>query len=181
MQMTSSAASRDIPPKMVLPRAAFERQLVDVLPKLRAFAWKLTRNDAEADDLVQETAAKALRAYRGFQLGTNMQAWTFTILRNHRINGFRSQAAHMEELTETVVLRAAVKGNQQDSLELSETFAAMERLKSAHREVLTLVRVLGHDYDQAAKLMACPIGTIKSRINRADAALRAITDRSRDN
>jgi RNA polymerase sigma-70 factor (ECF subfamily) len=178
MQLTATQiTSGSVPANMFLSRAVFERQLVEILPKLRAFAWKLTRNDAEADDLVQETAAKALRAYRRFQIGTSMQAWTFTILRNHRINEFRKQAARVEELTEAVVLRNPVKGNQDDNLELSQTFDAMERLKSAHCEVLTLVRLLGHNYGQAAKLMACPIGTIKSRLNRADAALRATVER----
>lgn len=178
MQLTASPITLPgIPPDMFLPRMAFEKQLVEILPKLRAFAWKLTRNDTESDDLVQETAAKALRAYQRFQIGTSMQAWTFTILRNHRINEFRKQAARMEELTDAIVLRNPVQGNQNESLELSETLDAMRRLKSPHRDVLTLVRVLGHDYGQTAKLMACPIGTIKSRLNRADVALRAIVNR----
>ena len=170
-------ASPGIPLNEFHSRVVFERQLVEILPKLRAFAWKLTRNNAEADDLVQETAARALRSYQRFQIGTSMQAWTFTILRNHRINGVRKLTGCDEELTEAIILRNPVKGNQDDNLELSRTFDAMERLRSPHRDVLTFVRILGHDYAQAAKFMGCPVGTIKSRLNRADAALRAIIDR----
>ena len=177
MQLTASPlTSPGFPPNISLSRAMFEKQLLETLPKLRAFAWKLTRNDAESDDLVQETAAKALHAYRRFQIGTSMQAWTSTILRNHRINTFRKRARE-EELTDAVALRHSSPSNQDNSVELSETFDAMAKLKPAHCEVLTLVRVLGHDYAQTAELMACPIGTIKSRLNRADAALRSTTDR----
>ncbi len=165
-----------IPPKQFPSRTVFERQLIETFPKLRAFAWKLTKNAADSDDLVQETAVRALHAYQRFQIGTSMQAWTFTILRNHWINGLRKQPGCNEELTEAIILRNPTKGNQDDSIELNETFDAMERLKSTHRDVLTFVRILGDDYEQTAKVMGCAVGTIKSRLNRADAALRVITD-----
>jgi len=166
------------PPALADParaREAFDRQLVAILPKLRAFAWKLTSSDDKSDDLVQETVFRALRAYRSFQAGTNMRAWAFTILRNLRMNEFRQR--RLEELTDEIILRSPLKGNQEDSLELSETFAAMEQLKPTHRDVLMLVRVQGHDYQHAAEFMACAIGTIKSRVNRADEALREKTGR----
>lgn len=174
----SPATTNPPPPDLVASRGAFDKQLIELLPKLRAFAWKLCRNDSESDDLVQATVAKALAAYQGFQMGTNMRAWAFTILKNHRTSQFRNHTLQMEELTDAIVLLDPVKANQEGSLELNEVLGAMGRLKPAHRDVLKLVRVLGHDYGNAARLMACPVGTIKSRLNRADAALRAVIDRA---
>jgi len=165
------------PPNCLPLREAFEGQLMEVLPGLRALAWKLSRNDADSDDLVQETVAKALSAYRTFQMGTNLKAWTSTILRNQRMNEQRKLAARTEVVTDPSTLRHSVQADQEDRVELNETLDAMAGLKSVHREVLTLVRVMGYEYEQAAKLMACPVGTIKSRLSRADAALRAAIDR----
>ena len=159
-----------------LSRTLFEKQLVAMLPKLRAFALGLSRNRTDSDDLVQDTVVKALNASHRFEMGTSMQAWTFTILRNHWINGFHKRSTGDEELTDAIILRNPVRANQDHRLELSETLNAMGRLSSRHRDVLTIVRILGYDYKQTAGLMGCPIGTVKSRLNRADAALRAITD-----
>ena len=172
--LSSSVTARAVPSNCLPVRTDFEQQLVEILPGLRAFALRLTRNAAESDDLVQETAFRALRACGTFQAGTNMQAWARTILRNCRIQEFRRQGSRHDELTDEIVLRHPVRANQEDSVELSETLGAMDRLKSVHRDVLTLVRVMGHDYSQAASLLACPVGTIKSRLNRADAALRLV-------
>ena len=152
-------------------RRAFEKQLLNIIPDLRAFARFLAGNPTEADDLVQDTVVRALNAYSHFDLNTNIKAWTFTILRNIRINSYRKR--RFEELDEATMATMSARANQEDSLELKEVLRALETLPVAQREVITLVRAGGLSYEEAAEIMGCKLGTIKSRVNRADAALRA--------
>jgi RNA polymerase sigma-70 factor (ECF subfamily) len=158
-------------PAELWSRRAFEKQLMNVLPDLRAFARFLVKSPSEADDLVQDTLMRALKAYRSFDLNTNIKAWSFTIMRRLHINSFRKVT--LEELPDDTMDSMSVPPNQQDSLELKEVIAALHTLARTHREVLALVRAGGVTYDDAAAIMGCKLGTIKSRVNRADAALRA--------
>jgi RNA polymerase sigma-70 factor (ECF subfamily) len=153
-------------------RRAFEKQLLNVIPDLRAFARFLAGNPTEADDLVQDTVVRALNAYEHFDLSTNMKAWTFTILRNIRINSYRKR--RFEELDEATMATMSARASQEDSIELKEVLKALDTLPPAQREVITLVRAGGLSYEEAAEIMGCKLGTIKSRVNRADAALRAV-------
>ncbi len=172
MQAPTPVADTTISQKSLWERRAFEKQLMNIIPDLRAFARFLAGNPAEADDLVQDTVVRALKAYDHFDLNTNIKAWTFTILRNIRINSYRKR--RFEELDEATMATMSVKANQEDSLELKEVLAALKTLPPAQREVITLVRAGGLSYEEAAEIMGCKLGTIKSRVNRADAALRAV-------
>jgi RNA polymerase sigma-70 factor (ECF subfamily) len=169
---TKSDPSTAISARTLWERRAFEKQLMGIIPDLRAFARFLAGNQTEADDLVQDTMVRALNAFSHFDLNTNIKAWTFTILRNIRINSYRKR--RFEELDEATMAGMSAKANQEDSLELKETLRALESLPAAQREVITLVRASGLSYDEAAAIMGCKLGTIKSRVNRADAALRAL-------
>jgi RNA polymerase sigma-70 factor (ECF subfamily) len=166
---TNSAGSSSN--KSLWERRAFEKQLLGIIPDLRAFARFLAGNPAEADDLVQDTIVRALNAYDHFDLSTNIKAWTFTILRNIRINSYRKR--RFEELDEATIATMAARANQEDTIELKEVLQALKTLPPAQREVITLVRAGGLSYEEAAVIMGCKLGTIKSRVNRADAALRA--------
>lgn len=184
IEMSQSARLEGtISDKTLWERRAFEKQLINILPDLRAFARFLVQDRTEADDLVQDTVTRALRAFEQFDLKTDVKAWTFTILRNVRFNSFRKvRLSSLEDEPDT----RAVQANQHDSLELREVLSALSTLSQEHREVIALVRGKGLEYEEAAAVLGCPIGTIKSRLNRADAALRkAVGDqwewmRSRD-
>lgn len=168
---TPNTAAVSTSNKTLWERRAFEKQLLNIIPDLRAFARFLAGNPTEADDLVQDTVVRALNAYDHFDLNTNIKAWTFTILRNIRINSYRKR--RFEELDDATMATMSAKANQEDSLELKEVLKALETLPTAQREVITLVRAGGLSYEEAAEIMGCKLGTIKSRVNRADAALRA--------
>ena len=172
MQAPTPVSTVSISSKALWERRAFEKQLMNIIPDLRAFARFLAGNPTEADDLVQDTVVRALKAYEHFDLSTNIKAWTFTILRNIRINSYRKR--RFEELDEATMATMSVKANQEDSLELKEVLRALKTLPPAQREVITLVRAGGLSYEEAAEIMGCKLGTIKSRVNRADAALRAV-------
>jgi RNA polymerase sigma-70 factor (ECF subfamily) len=151
-------------------RRAFEKQLLNVIPDLRALARFLVRNPADADDLVQDTMVRALKSYQQFDVGTNMKAWALTILRNARWNGLRRR--RLEVLNEDDVGLPPVPPNQLHCVELGEMLAILASLSPLHCEVLTLVRASGLSYEEAAQVMNCKIGTIRSRLNRADSAFR---------
>jgi RNA polymerase sigma-70 factor (ECF subfamily) len=171
MQSPADNSAETSPKQSVWKRRAFEKQLLGVIPDLRAFARFLAGNPVEADDLVQDTIVRALNAYEHFDLSTNIKAWTFTILRNIRINSYRKR--RFEELDETTMSTMSAHANQEDSIELKEVLRTLNSLPRAQREVITLVRAGGLSYEEAAEIMGCKLGTIKSRVNRADAALRA--------
>ena len=121
---------------------------------------------------MQGTLIRALKAFEQFDLNTNIRAWCFTILRNLRINLYRGR--QFDELDDIAMQAMPVRPNQEDSLELKDVLRALETLPAAHREVITLVRASGLSYEEAAEIMGCKLGTIKSRLSRADAALRAM-------
>lgn len=152
-------------------RHAFEKQLLNVVPDMRAFARFLARNPTDADDLVQDAFVRALRSYRQFDLQTNIKAWAFTILRNTRLNDLRKR--RYEGIDDQDRALQPTPPNQLHCVELREVLAVLATLPPAHRDVLKLVRASGFSYEEAAQVMKCKLGTIKSRLNRADAALRA--------
>ncbi|MGE0722833.1 MAG: sigma-70 family RNA polymerase sigma factor [Alphaproteobacteria bacterium] len=148
----------------------FRQGLVACVPQLRAFARMLVGARDVADDLVQETVAKALAAEGRFRPGTNLRAWLMTILRNHWISEIRARR-HLSD-QEVRPEMSTMKAGQLASVELSEIRAAIARLTPDHREVLVMIAGAGLDHAEAAKICGCAIGTIKSRLNRARAALR---------
>jgi RNA polymerase sigma-70 factor, ECF subfamily len=148
------------------PRA-FEAQLVALIPHLRAFGRTLAGDVSRGEDLAQDTLAKAWAAQDGFQMGTNMKAWTFMILRNlfysDMRRAWRSSQLDPETAERTLI---AVTG-ETDRLELDELRRAIAMLSPDHREALILVGAAGMSYEDVAQIMDCPIGTVKSRVSRA--------------
>jgi RNA polymerase sigma-70 factor, ECF subfamily len=144
--------------------------LLAAIPKLRAFAIALCRNRDQADDLVQGTLLRAWANIASFVPGSNMDAWLWTILRNH----FYAECRRQRRSPPAMDGRAeaeAINPPQMASLEYSELRAALKTLDAKHREAVMLVAASGLTYDEAARLCGCPVGTLKSRVNRARAKL----------
>ena len=153
----------------------FREEIATQVPPLRAFARTLTGGDTSfADDLVQDTMVNALQAQVQYTNGTNLKAWLFTILRNR----FRSVVSrrHMtaEISTENFDHLAWIPPEQEARLEVAAFRAAFRRLPPAQREILVLIAVDGLSYERAAAICNCEIGTVKSRIHRARAQLKAM-------
>lgn len=154
----------------------FKRELVAVTPHLRAFARGLCGRPDMADDLVQDTLLKAWAARDRFVPGTNMRAWTFVILRNAyltemRRNRFRGD--YDEGMAERTLVAAA---DQEAPLHLSDMHRALLALPPERREALLLVGAGGFSYEEAADICGCAVGTIKSRVGRARAALERMLE-----
>ena len=156
------------------PDETFRVDMLKVLPRLQAFARVLTRNREAAEDLLQDTVVRALRAHRSFQPGSNMLAWLCTILRNQHISGLRRrrhEAMPIEDLPDSA---ARVGPSQYDSIAVGEIRRALMKLSPEHREVLVMVAAAGLSYGEAAEICGCAVGTVKSRVNRARNELRRL-------
>jgi len=164
------------PETVPLPDDEFKDQLGQVIPHLRAFGRSLSGSRDLADDLVQETLLKAWAARKRFQAGTNMRAWTFIILRNLFLSQMRRARfkGEWDDITASKIL--AAPASQDKHVELGDMQRALLHLPQPQREALILVGAGGFAYEEAAEICGCAVGTIKSRVGRARAALSAMIE-----
>jgi RNA polymerase sigma-70 factor (ECF subfamily) len=159
---------------------AFEKEALGYLDSLYRTALRLSRDRADAEDLVQDTYLKAFRAARQFQAGTNLRAWLFTILHNAARNRYRDRARDHVMVDSEVVERAADAppgpaaqraGETPETLLLRDTLApelqaAVDALPASFREAVWLRDVEEFSYAEIAEVLDVPIGTVMSRISR---------------
>ena len=149
----------------------FKRELVLLIPHLRAFARTLTGDATAADDLAQDAMMKAWDARASYQMGTNMKAWTFMILRNQFYSEKR-RSWRQSQLDQEAAERTLVAVDDPEApVALDELRQALKTLPEEQREALILVGVGGFAYEEAAEICGCAVGTVKSRVSRARRAL----------
>ena len=149
------------------PNPSVSEAMLRAVPSLRAFAISLCGNVDRADDLVQETLLRAWANLNSFEPGTNMSAWLFTILRNLFRSDYRKRRREVEDDDGSYAESLKSQPEQNGRLELDELPAALAKLPADQREAVILVGASGLSYEEAAHICGCPIGTIKSRVNRA--------------
>ena len=147
--------------------ATFRAGLLEVVPALHRFAVSLTRDPAAADDLVQDTLLRGWRGRGGFTPGTNLEAWLFTILRNVFYSQHRKHGREVADTDGNHAERLTSVPEQGGHLDLQDVRAALDRLAPVMREALILVAIENLSYEEAAAVMNCRIGTVKSRVWRA--------------
>jgi len=148
------------------PNPAFMAELLEAVPRLRAFAMSLTYNMDRAEDLVQETIVKAWDKRARFEPETNLHAWLFTILRNQFYTEYRKRVREVEDIDGSHAATLIALPEQFDRVELQDIAGALDKLRPDQREALLMVSVQGMSYEDAAAVIGIPPGTVKSRVNR---------------
>ena len=166
----------DIAQAKPLSDSDFKKELEALIPHLRAFARNLCGKPDMADDLAQDALLKAWSARKRYKAGTNMRAWVFVILRNQFLSQMR-RSRFKGDWDDTVAERMlSTPAHQDHEMQLSDLQRALMRLPDAQREALILVGAGGFSYEEAAEICDCAIGTVKSRVARARAALDEMID-----
>jgi RNA polymerase sigma-70 factor (ECF subfamily) len=158
--------------------ASFEREALPVMRQLYGAAYRITRNAADAEDLVQETCLRAFRAFRSYTAGTNIRAWLFTILRRVRTDQLRRMGRSPH--TVAILDDGPPVAPAQDALASGheDVARALAEVPEAFRTAVVLRDVQEFSYDEIARILDIPIGTVMSRIHRGRAVLRkALTGR----
>lgn len=168
--------------------ATFEADAMPFMNQLYSAAMRMTRNAADAEDLVQETYLKGYRGYERFQEGTNLRAWLFRILTNNYINTYRKKQrrpkeSDLEDVEDmfmyrrmggdtTAVLGKSAEDQLMEHITDSRVKEAVEDLPEQYRIAVLLADVEGFPYKEIAEILDIPIGTVMSRIHRGRKALQ---------
>ena len=153
---------------------SFKRELLSTLPSLRAFAVSLSGRHDKADDLVQDTMMKAWAKQDSFQMGTNIKAWLFTILRNEFYSQMRKRGREVQDSEGAFTERMSVHPSQYGILDMADFKKALDGLPHDQREAIVLIGASGFSYEEAADICHCAVGTMKSRVSRARTRLQDV-------
>lgn len=148
------------------------QRLVDLIPRLRRYARALTGERAAADDLVQDTLERAWTKLHLYRRGTDLRAWLFTVMHNVHVNKLR--ATRPTHPLDDAMPELAQRAPQADALLLRDLDRAIARLPADQRAVLLLVSLEDMSYEEVARTLGIPIGTVMSRLSRAREKLRVL-------
>lgn len=168
-----TSATERCPPSASADKA-FRDDLLAIIPQLRSFARGLCGNRDLADDLAQDAMTRAWAARTSYQPGTNFRAWIFMILRNQFYTTIRKNSRMVSWDPEIAERLLVVDASQHDSINIEDVAKALQKLSAEQREVLMLIGANGMSYEEAAEVMGCAIGTIKSRLARGRVALSTL-------
>jgi RNA polymerase sigma factor (sigma-70 family) len=150
--------------------------LEPLIPALRRYAYALLRNHAAADDLVQDTLERALSHWTSRRPDGELRAWLFSILRNLHIDAYRQARRRGAEVEIDEDDHRETATRQETALEARDVLAALDQLPEEQKSLLLLIGVEDFSYEEAARIVGVPIGTVMSRLSRARQRLRSIVE-----
>jgi RNA polymerase sigma factor (sigma-70 family) len=153
--------------------------LEPLIPALRRYAFALLRDHDAADDLVQDTLERALSRWRLRRLDGDLRAWLFTMQRNLFINDWRQRQRRGPHAGLDDAALPGAAAQQEAGLEVQEVLAALDQLPEEQKSLLLLIGVEDFSYDDAARILGVPMGTVMSRLSRGRQKLRAILETGR--
>jgi RNA polymerase sigma-70 factor (ECF subfamily) len=148
-----------------------------MIPALRRFAWSLVRDQHAADDLVQDCLERALGSWRLRRAGGDLKAWLFTILYNTHIDGRRRESRRARLLGNVAGMSEWMSGGDapDHAVQFAEVLRYLDNLPEDQRAILLLVGVEGLGYEETARVLGVPLGTVMSRLSRGRERLRRLT------
>jgi RNA polymerase sigma-70 factor (ECF subfamily) len=150
------------------------------IPALRRYAWALLRDHEAADDLVQDTLERAISRWSQRRQEGDLRAWLFTIQRNLFLNGIRKRRTRGTQVGEEALNDVQAPGASPEiHVGLRDVLTGLDALSEEQRSLLLLVGVEDLSYEQAAKVLGIPLGTVMSRLSRARARLREFMENGR--
>ncbi|MCO6187804.1 sigma-70 family RNA polymerase sigma factor [Rhizobium sp. L1K21] len=144
-----------------------KREIIELMPALKAFSRTFCRNPSDAEDLVQTTLTKALANIDKFKPGTKLKSWMFTIMHNAFCTQAKKSARERTLGGNVIVDTVGKEATQEWTVRGGELLSALERVPYHYRQVFVLIIIEGESYIETARITGCPIGTVKSRLNRA--------------
>lgn len=153
--------------------------LEPLIPALRRYAYALLRDHDDADDLVQDTLERALSRWRLRRPDGDLRAWLFTIQRNLFVNAWRQRQRQGPHAALDDVGSPGVAAQQEAGLEVQDVLAALDQLPEEQKSLLLLIGVEDFSYDDAARILGVPMGTVMSRLSRGRQKLRSILETGR--
>lgn len=150
------------------------QELTSELTGLKKFAYKLTRNESDAEDLLHNTCVRALEKKHLFKEDSDLFKWSSRIMYNLFVSEYRRKTKFETQYDpETYLEKQSVDATQETKMEVLQIEQAMNVLSPEHREILVLVCVQGMEYAEVAKCLSIPVGTVRSRLSRARTNLQA--------
>src|ERR1700687_1450608 len=156
------------------PMNDFARMFEAEIPRLRRYARALTRDVVRADDLVQSCLTRAVAKQHLWQPGTDLRAWLFTIMHNQHVNDVRRSVREGNNVEVDKAPTLAVQSNAIPTLQLRDLERAIGKLPPEQRQVILLVGLEGMAYEEVAKVLKVPVGTVRSRLSRGRDQLRLL-------
>ncbi len=153
--------------------------LEPLIPALRRYAYALLRDHDAADDLVQDTLERALSRWRLRRPDGDLRAWLFTLQRNLFINDWRRRQRQGPHASLDDLAPPGTAAQQEAGLEVQDVLAALDQLPEEQKSLLLLIGVEDFSYDDAARILGVPIGTVMSRLSRGRQKLRSILETGR--
>ena len=154
----------------------FDALIREQIPRLRRYARALVSDRTLADDLVQDTLERALTQFHLWRHGSDLRAWLFSIMHNVHIDQVRNRMAKPSETLEDDAAELSTRATQADHLEVRDLDESLKRLPDEQREILLLVALEQMTYEEVAKVLRIPVGTVMSRLSRGREKLRAVME-----